>query len=166
MRVPSVYPPYTMRVPCVYPPYTLRIPSVYLAYTMGVCVKICAKRDGKNDSADAFGGRMYPTKQTDPFYTSARWLRVRARALARDHGICQICLAAFRAGYMLRPRKATIVHHIIPRTERPDLELDLDNLQSVCATHHNREHPEKGGSRGADMTDKARPQAAARIIKI
>lgn len=109
---------------------------------------------------------MYPAKQTDPFYTSARWIRVRAQALARDNGICQICLAAFRAGGMLKPRAATIVHHILPRTERPDLELDLDNLQSVCATHHNREHPEKGGAHGADMADKALPRMAARIIKI
>ncbi len=108
---------------------------------------------------------MQNAKQTDPFYTSARWLHVRAKALARDHYTCQLCLAAFRDGAMLRPRTATIVHHIIPRTERPDLELDLDNLQSVCATHHNREHPEKGRSRGADMLG-ARPRTAARIIKI
>ncbi len=84
----------------------------------------------------------------------------------RDHEICQLCLAAFRAGKMRRPRRATIVHHIIPRTERPDLELDLDNLQSVCAVCHNQEHPEKGGARGADKPASARPRVTARVIKI
>lgn len=105
-------------------------------------------------------------KQADPFYHSGPWLAVRAQALIRDHETCQICLAAFRAGKMRRPRRATIVHHIIPRTERPDLELDLDNLQSVCATCHNQEHPEKGGEHGADKPAAARPRVTARVIKI
>ncbi len=109
---------------------------------------------------------IYKGKQSDPFYHTDAWLAVRAVALLRDHGVCQICLAAFRAGKMRRPRSATIVHHIIPRTERPDLELDLDNLQSVCSKCHNQEHPEKGGAHGADKPHSARPRMAARVIKI
>lgn len=109
---------------------------------------------------------MYKGKQSDPFYHSGPWLAARELALERDHRMCQICVAAFRAGNMRRPRKATIVHHIIPRTERPDLELDLDNLQSVCATCHNQEHPDKGGAHGADKPAVARPRVTARVIKI
>lgn len=109
---------------------------------------------------------MYRGKQSDPFYHSGPWLRVRELALMRDHGICQVCLKQYLAGSMRRPRRATIVHHLIPRNERHDLELDLNNLQSICAIHHNQEHPEKGGSRGADKPRSARPAAAARIIKI
>ncbi len=105
-------------------------------------------------------------KQSDPFYHSAPWLAVRSQALLRDHEICQVCLAAFRAGKMRRPRRATIVHHIIPRTQRPDLALDLDNLQSICAICHNQEHPEKGRKGGADRLTSARPRVAARVIRM
>lgn len=109
---------------------------------------------------------MYRGKQSDPFYHSGPWLDVREDALLRDHYICQVCLQAFRDGRMRKPRRATIVHHIIPRTERPDLELDLANLQSVCATCHNQEHPEKGGRPGADRQKAARPRVTARIIRM
>ena len=58
----------------------------------------------------------YRGKQSDPFYHSSAWLAVRKNALLRDHEICQICLRAFQAGLMRKPRRATIVHHLIPRT--------------------------------------------------
>ena len=35
------------------------------------------------------------------------------------------------------------MHHIIPRSERPDLELVLENLISLCADCHEVRHPEK-----------------------
>ena len=108
----------------------------------------------------------YRGKQSDPFYHSSAWLAVRKNALLRDHEICQICLRAFQAGLMREPRRATIVHHLIPHTERPDLELDLQNLQSVCAICHNQEHPEKGGVHGADKSGQTRSKITARIVKI
>ena len=109
---------------------------------------------------------MYRGKQADPFYHSGPWLDVREVVLERDHHICQVCLRAFRAGKMRRPRQANTVHHIIPRKERPDLALDPSNLESICAICHNREHPEKGRSRGADKPENARPHGTARVIKI
>ena len=42
-----------------------------------------------------------------------------------------------------RPNRATMVHHIIPRSERPDLELVLENLISLCDSCHEARHPEK-----------------------
>ena len=78
-----------------------------------------------------------------PFYHSAAWKRVRAAALSRDQGMCQDCMDRFRAGYGIRPNRATMVHHIIPVEERPDLALDLSNLRALCDACHNREHPEK-----------------------
>lgn len=63
----------------------------------------------------------YRGKQSDPFYHSNAWLAVRKNALLRDHEICQICLRAFQAGLMRKPRRATIVHHLIPRTGTPRL---------------------------------------------
>ena len=95
----------------------------------------------------------YRGKQSDPFYHSGAWLAVRQEALLRDHEICQICLRAFQAGLMRKPRRATIVHH-------------LQNLQSVCAICHNQEHPEKGGAHGADKPGQTRPKITARVLKI
>ncbi|CAJ0571029.1 unnamed protein product, partial [Mesorhabditis spiculigera] len=37
-----------------------------------------------------------------------------------------------------------MVHHIKPLEDFPDLALSDDNLESICPTCHNQEHPEKG----------------------
>ena len=83
-------------------------------------------------------------KRNDPFYTSARWRALREQALIRDHYICQRCLRKADAGQLLRPRAATMVHHILPRETHPEKELDLDNLESLCDACHNEMHPERG----------------------
>ncbi len=54
--------------------------------------------------------------------------------LERDHYQCQRC----------QMRTATVVHHMIPLKERPDLATEMDNLESLCAICHNRVHEEKG----------------------
>ena len=86
-------------------------------------------------------------RETDPFYTSGPWLRIRDLALRRDHGTCVWCRRAGRTARDAHgrrvPVRATLVHHIIPRSERPDLELVLDNLVSLCARCHDEAHPEK-----------------------
>lgn len=100
-------------------------------------------------------------KQSDPFYHSAAWKKVRAAALARDQGMCRDCMALFDAGMTLRPHRATMVHHIEPLEQRPDLALRLDNLISLCDECHNRRHPEKGGS-----GEKPTAPPGMRVIKI
>jgi 5-methylcytosine-specific restriction protein A len=82
-------------------------------------------------------------KKSDPFYHSLEWKRVRAAALMRDGGMCQDCMDRLRQGVGIRPRRAVLVHHVIPRSERPDLELDLNNLRALCATCHEANHPER-----------------------
>lgn len=82
-------------------------------------------------------------KQADPFYSSGPWRRVRAVALARDLGLCQECLALYRRDPTCKVRTADVVHHIKPRRTHPELELDLDNLISLCDMHHERHHPER-----------------------
>ncbi|MBO4794300.1 MAG: HNH endonuclease [Deltaproteobacteria bacterium] len=86
-------------------------------------------------------------KKADPFYTHGPWLILRRQALIRDHYLCQKCLRRVDMGLQLRPRAATMVHHIVPRSLRPDLELNLDNLESLCDACHNEEHPERGFKR-------------------
>jgi 5-methylcytosine-specific restriction enzyme A len=75
------------------------------------------------------------------FYTSKRWRRKRAYILHRDNYLCQECK---KYG---RNTEAKIVHHIIEIEEQPELKLKDSNLVSVCASCHNKIHPEKGGHR-------------------
>ena len=103
-------------------------------------------------------------KESLPFYHSAAWKRARALALQRDHGMCQDCMDRLRAGYGIKPRRAPMVHHIIPLEERPDLALNLDNLRSLCNECHNRQHPEKGRDR-RQAPAKDVP-AGMRVIKV
>lgn len=60
--------------------------------------------------------------------------------LRRDHYECQECRK--KTGKI---RRATLVHHIIPYEERPDLGLDEDNLEAVCDRCHNIIHGRVGG---------------------
>lgn len=83
-------------------------------------------------------------KKADPFYLSGPWLAVREQALIRDHYDCQDCLKLFEMGRKLKVHRATMVHHLKPRKEHPELELELGNLISLCDSCHNKRHPERG----------------------
>ena len=100
-------------------------------------------------------------KESKPFYHTAAWKRARAKALERDAGMCRDCMDRFRAGYGSKPRRATMVHHVISIEERPDLALDMDNLRSLCEACHNGIHPEKGKRR-----QKQQKHGQMRVIKI
>ena len=78
-----------------------------------------------------------------PFYHTEAWKRVRELALQRDMGMCRECMRALELGFGQKPRRAVMVHHIQPLKERPDLALDLNNLESLCAKHHEEKHPER-----------------------
>lgn len=73
------------------------------------------------------------------FYNSTRWKRKRAYILSRDRYLCQECK---KFG---KNTEAKIVHHIIEIEDDPDLALKDSNLVSICASCHNKIHPEKGG---------------------
>ena len=104
-------------------------------------------------------------KESDPFYHSKEWKRIRKDALQRDGGMCQDCMDKFRAGLIRKPRRAVMVHHIIPRSERPDLELVMDNLRSLCARCHEEHHPEKR-SKPKRKTEAGRTGHRMRVIKV
>ncbi|URN94569.1 MAG: HNH endonuclease [Candidatus Pristimantibacillus lignocellulolyticus] len=89
-------------------------------------------------------------KKVDPFYKSTAWLKCRAYVLLRDNYLCQTCLR----DQALTP--ANTVHHIKARLDYPDLALDTDNLESICPSCHNKEHPEKGGGQKKDARKKRR----------
>lgn len=102
-------------------------------------------------------------KKSDPFYHSAAWKETRRQRLLLDRGMCTECMKEFERGERVRPRRAVMVHHVLPFEERPDLALDLDNLRSLCDMHHNREHPEKGGRGSAGAKKKT---TKMRVIKV
>lgn len=104
-------------------------------------------------------------KKSLPFYHTAAWKRVRQAALMRDGGMCQACMERLRAGYGIRPNRATMVHHIKPVSERPDLALDLDNLRSLCAACHAAEHPEKGEKKKTPE-EKYETKTRMRVIRV
>jgi 5-methylcytosine-specific restriction protein A len=69
----------------------------------------------------------------DPFYSSKRWRRLRAaKLMANPLCECEAC----KANGSVTP--ADTVDHIEPRCERPYLEWDWSNLQSMSTSHHNR----------------------------
>ena len=103
-------------------------------------------------------------KDSHAFYHSAPWKAARKARLEIDGGMCVECMAEFYRGERRHPKRAVMVHHVQPITERPDLALDLDNMRSLCDMHHNRKHPEKGGQGKAAHKKTAPPRM--RVVKV
>lgn len=82
-------------------------------------------------------------KESLPFYHTEAWKRVRELVLQRDQGMCRDCMREMELGYGMKPRRATLVHHIQPLREHPELALDPDNLISLCPRHHEEKHAER-----------------------
>ncbi|MEL7661543.1 HNH endonuclease [Acetobacterium wieringae] len=76
--------------------------------------------------------------KSDPYYQSKKHKAWRAKVLRRDNYQCQECK---RYGIL---REGTIAHHVKPREDYPELQYDVANGRTLCAKHHNKEHPEKG----------------------
>ena len=75
----------------------------------------------------------------DMMYRTSRWQTVRSMVISRDNGLCQECK---RRGVITRGR---VVHHIVEAREDINLFWELDNLEVICDSCHNREHPERSG---------------------
>ena len=74
------------------------------------------------------------------FYSTKEWRTLRYEVLLRDYARCQCCGASKDAGFRMN------VDHIIPRHIRPDLAMEISNLQTLCA-------PCNEGKGGWDRTD-------------
>lgn len=75
------------------------------------------------------GALMNPTMNHtsyDAFFKSQQWQRLRYEVLSKSNMSCELCGASRRNGAELH------VDHIEPRSLRPDLELEVDNLQVLC----------------------------------
>ncbi|MCR4622097.1 MAG: HNH endonuclease [Clostridiales bacterium] len=96
---------------------------------------------------------------TDPFYSSAAWQRLREQVVLRDRGMCVECLRLYELGLIRKPRRAQMVHHVIPLKDAPELALTESNLVSLCYKHHEEKHPER---RAREDT----PRPPMRVIKV
>lgn len=75
------------------------------------------------------------------YYHHKKHLEWREKVLRRDKYLCQECK---RYGKKVQ---ATHAHHIKPVEEYPELRYVVANGISLCLSHHNEKHPEKGGWR-------------------
>ena len=88
-------------------------------------------------------------KVTNPFYNSKRWKRKREAVLKRDEYLCQECK---RYG---KTTPATVVHHIFPLEQYPELRLNDKNLISLCYRCHEQMHNKMTG----ELTEKGKQWA-------
>lgn len=73
----------------------------------------------------------YTQSSRDGFYNSKEWLSLRSEKL-KLNPLCEECEVKGK----LIP--ATVVNHIQPVTQFPDLKLNIDNLESLCRKCHDR----------------------------
>lgn len=86
------------------------------------------------------------------FYKSTVWRHKRQEILKRDNFECQRCK---REGKF---SKAEVVHHIKHLRKFPELALTDENLESLCAACHNKEHPEKNFIKEVDKEEPITPE--------
>ena len=79
------------------------------------------------------------------FYKSSRWAAARSLKVKACRGLCERCLAR---GIVSAGK---IVHHKIYLTpeniNRPEIALNLANLELLCQNCHNAEHNSREGVR-------------------
>ena len=86
------------------------------------------------------------------FYVTKAWKKIRLERLAKDNYLCQRC----KERGLLVP--GTLVHHIKPLEDCPELALELDNLISLCNTCHEQieKRRQKQGERAKRKKRRAR----------
>lgn len=83
---------------------------------------------------------MRRTRDTDSFYRSRRWRRLRAAILRRDGYMCR---EARRFGKRV---PANTVHHVFPRELFPEYQWAPWNLVSLSAAAHDAMHDRATGA--------------------
>lgn len=68
-----------------------------------------------------------PIKAGASFYSTPEWKRARYQAIVKYGNSCQCCGASPKDGIVIH------VDHIKPKSLYPELALDIDNLQILCA---------------------------------
>jgi 5-methylcytosine-specific restriction endonuclease McrA len=68
------------------------------------------------------------------FYNSRGWRNLADEVIVANHGECQMC----KDSHILT--RATLVHHVKPLREHPELAYDRSNLMPLCHDCHERIH--------------------------
>ena len=76
-------------------------------------------------------------KNSQAFYESSAWRRLR-RIKLQMNPICEMC----------HKEKANTVDHVIPIKQSPETALDINGLQSLCASCHGRKSIQEGSRFG------------------
>lgn len=79
----------------------------------------------------------YIREHGEAFYLLTVWKHKRKEILVKYHNECQRCKREHKL------TRATMVHHKKHLKEFPELALADDNLEPLCDSCHNIEHPEK-----------------------
>ncbi|WP_454264330.1 HNH endonuclease [Staphylococcus cohnii] len=74
-------------------------------------------------------------KEYTTFYNSTQWRKLRQQVLIRDNYLCQHCLDEGVVN-----DKNLIVHHKIELKRDWSKRLDMENLEVVCFSCHNKIH--------------------------
>jgi len=98
-------------------------------------------KEHKNIADKEYNKTKRDTKTHKEVYNTRRWRKVRELALKRDGGLCQMCLAEGRIV------KADVVDHIV-EIKDGGAAYDLDNLQSLCHSCHNKKTAQERKYRG------------------
>lgn len=90
----------------------------------------------KGDSGKEYNKRVRyskPNSKYSKFYHTPEWRKTR-KAKLLETPYCEVCM---REGIT---RPAQLVHHVIELKDPQgwELRLDMDNLQSICYTCHNK----------------------------
>lgn len=96
-----------------------------------------AHADGKQQEAKYYNKHVRD-KQSTSFYKSKEWKQTRQLVLMRDNYLCQSCLKQDRVV------PADMVHHKIELKQDWGKRLDINNLESMCNSCHNKVHGKRG----------------------
>lgn len=72
--------------------------------------------------------------RVEEFYNSRGWRNLSEEIINANHRECQMC----KRDHTLT--RATLVHHIKPLREHPELAYDRNNLMPLCHDCHERIH--------------------------
>jgi len=85
----------------------------------------------QKDRRNEYSKQYYENnKDLKKMLNSKRWRNLRRLVIQRDGGLCNRCYV--QLGIFVSDELQ--VHHITPRSERPDLMFEEDNLITVCKT--------------------------------
>jgi len=67
----------------------------------------------------------------DPFYNNQPWRKLRIKKL-KQNPLCEVCQ---KSGHI---KEGKVIDHHLPRRFWPEHSLRLENLTTMCESHHNQ----------------------------